>query len=667
MEKTTKTLKNVVTIILIVFAIWVGITAITGIKSVRAYLAETFGVGATNIDAFDGATTNYNGGLTRTEIKKQKSLDSCPTHTDVNDTIYIQDYGGMVVFYKQITTDTKTIYPNILFIKTDDGLKFDGAINMKAEAYAGWFGIGASYKVWQQNEKVPSYDKGSYFIFDNPADNFCDQVGFSGFISRAIECFGQREDRIKKAHEYVVKEIYPYFLTFYENHVEIIQDKGTESGDFNFFYDYLYRSAKAYDFGTNANGEALNKGTLAVDVSELTVYPLPTELQGKYPIPNTSPTEYFGIYNCKVFLTCNYSLCQPQLDFSKNKYILPGVEEDPIEPKDIEESSLANIEVSLIPGGNYTNSTIRNIAEQSPVKIEFFKDNVLTNTLIFNRDTFTNSTGKVVSGFEKAQYIYKISSSQLLFDSYSGNVTITQSSSIKIKYTYQNGKVLASFSISPVSNDVDYSNVDMNQYPVRLILNKDDKSGSYSFLYDNFSKIDVIQSQIIPLGKYTYTMLSEKLVFGSTSGSIEITPENRSFNFSFGVEYNRSDLDFSVVVSTASSSSNGRIYLSGNSSSVKILSNKLNLTNYYINISIFDINGNLVETLSHTHNGTGGCSDSFTVSKLASGLKYIAQMTYCNGNDVSKDGYIEYQSSTFSFDYKLQTSYTFTYTCTEIS
>ena len=363
MEKVTKALKDIVIILLIVLAIWLGVTAITGLKNVRTFLAETFGIGATNINAFDGTNTNYNGGLTRTEIKKQKSLDSCPTHIDVNDTVYIQDYGGMVVFYKQITTDTKTIYPNIVFIKTDEGLKFDGALNMKAEAYAGWFGIGASYKVWQQNEKIPSYDKDSYFIFDNPVDNFCDQVGFSGFISRAIECFGQREDRIRKAHEYVVKEIYPYFLTFYENHVEIIQDKGTESGDFNFFYDYLYRSAKAYDFGTNANGEALNKGTLAVDVSELTVYPLPNELQGKYPIPNTNPTEYFGIYNCKVFLTCNYSLCEPQLDFSKDKYVIPGVKDDPFESKDIKESSLANIEVSLIPNGEYLNSTIRNVIE----------------------------------------------------------------------------------------------------------------------------------------------------------------------------------------------------------------------------------------------------------------------------------------------------------------
>ena len=226
---------------------------------------------------------------------------------------------------------------------------------------------------------------------------------------------------------------------------------------------------------------------------------------------------------------------------------------------------------------------------------------------------------------------------------------------------------MASFKISPVSNDVDYSNIDISQYPVRLILNKEDKSESFSFLYDNFSKINVNQSQIMPLGKYTYTILSEKLVFGSTSGSIEITPENRNFNFLFGIEYNRSELNFSVEVSTSSSSTDGKFYLSGDEDSAKILSNKLNLTNYYINISIFNSNGNLIETLSHIHNGNGSCSDVFSISNLISGTKYIAQMTYCNGTDTAKDGYIEYQSSTFSFDYKLQTSYTFKYMCTEIS
>ena len=94
---------------------------------------------------------------------------------------------------------------------------------------------------------------------------------------------------------------------------------------------------------------------------------------------------------------------------------------------------------------------------------------------------------------------------------------------------------------------------------------------------------------------------------------------------------------------------------------------KLNLQNYFVNITIFDANGHIIGTLNHTHSGSGGCSDSWTINNLVAGTRYTAQMTYANGQDISANGYIEYQSSTFSFDYKDSTRYTFTYSCKEVS
>ena len=90
----------------------------------------------------------------------------------------------------------------------------------------------------------------------------------------------------------------------------------------------------------------------------------------------------------------------------------------------------------------------------------------------------------------------------------------------------------------------------------------------------------------------------------------------------------------------------------------------MNLQNYYVNVTIFDEDGRIVENLSHTHNGTGSCSDTWYTTNLVAGNRYTAQMTYSNGNDVTASGYIEYQSSTFSFDYQNATRYTFTYSCT---
>src|SRR5574344_341988 len=668
MEKATKTINYLLNIILLVCILAVAIYAFTSIDSLKNALNDIFKLDATNIYAFNGADVNYNGGLTRTQIEAQKANDSCPKHIDVNDTIYIQDYGGCVCFYKKTKDENgKTIYPNILFIKTSDGLKFDGALNMHGEAYAGWLGgIGAYFNVSQQYYNVPSYSDSSVFIFDNPSDNFVNQTGFSGFITRAVECWSQRQQRLETSQQYVIKNIYPYFLKFYDNNVEIIQDENTASGDFNFFYDYVYRSAKAYDYGTDTKGNAMTRGICSVDVTKMTVYPLPDELKGKYAIPSTSPIEYFGIYSCNVYLTCNYSLESTQKSFDDNSYITDGLKDDPIEIMDFPVTPLCNMQISLVPKGEYLNTTIKSIVDASPVTISFVLGNNPYKKLVFSREYFENSKATIITGFDKGDYTYTISSNQLLFDSFSGNTTISASGTFDIKYSYQNGKVLASFAICPESSDIDYSSTDLVNYPVRLILNGVSTQTTNQFVFDNMSTLLDTQQSLMPLGKYSYTILSQKLIFGSTSGSIEITPENRKFAFSFGVIYNRSDLDFSVVVSSQSSSTSGVISLYGNSTTVVLLGSKLNLQNYYVNIAIFDDDGHILQTLNHTHNGNVTCGDTWTTTTLTAGTKYTAQMTYANGTDSTKTGYIEYQSSTFTFNYDLLTKYTFTYSCKEV-
>ena len=666
MAKSRISAKDVFNIILIVGMVALCVYFVSHFQTIRNTIYEFFGYGPTEIYAFDGADVNYNGGLTRFQIDQQKANDACPTHDDVNDIVYIQDYGDLVCFYKKTTDDKgNTIYPNILFVKTDEGLKFDGALNMHGEEYAGWFGIGQSFTVEQQFSKIPEYNKSSVFIFDNPSDNFVDAVGFSGFISRAVDLFGHRQDRINKAHEYVIQNIYPYFLKFYNNNVEIIQDELTADGDFNYFYTFLYKNAKAYDFGTNSRGEKITGGTLCVDVTDLTVYPLPSELQGRYEIPNSNPKEYFGIYKCNVYLTCNYVL-KDEVKVN-NDYVWDGIKDDPIEDRNVDVKPLCNMSISLSPEGNYQNATIKSIVNESPVKISFYKDNILYKEITFTKDLFVNSKASIVNGFEKGTYTYEIESAQLLFDSHSGSVNITNSSGINFIYSYQNGKLVANFSISPVSNDVDYSSIDLSNYPVRIILNNVETNETTQFIFDTQAKVNETQSSLMKIGRYTYTILSEKLIFGSTSGNFEINSRNRNFDFSFAVIYNRSDLEFTVVVSEAANSSSGYLYLKGDSTSVQLLGSKLNLQNYFVNVTIFDDNGRIVETLSHSHNGSGSCSQTWTTNKLVAGTRYTAQMTYANGQDTSAVGYIEYQSSTFSFTYQNSTKYTFTYSCKEVS
>lgn len=679
MEKANDKLKSLFRIAVICLAICAVFWLVSKATNVGNVFSLLFGHKSIDVYAFDGADTNTNGGLTRTEIDSQKANDDCPTIPDINDVIYIQDYNDFVCFYKK-TADSngKTIYPNIVFVKTADGLKFNGALNIIGHAYYGWFGMGYSYKVEQKIYEKPVYinqrvvqngwSRTNLFLVSTGAEDYMITEGFNGVITTIVNAVKFQEERIKQTQEFVIKNAYPYFLKFYNDNVEIIQDRDNPDGDFNFFYDYLYRSASEYDYGTNNNGEKLTYGTCAVDVTNLTVYPLPDDLRDTYPIPNTDPTEYFGIYKTNVFITCNYEKFDITSPYKDDEDLIKFVDDDPITYRQIDTTSLCDISATLMPTTSYYNNVITNAVRDNPVVITFYdSDGLEYRKIEFTDSSFTSAVGSRKSAFAKGSYTYDILSNQLIFNSYSGSLSITESGNVKFNYTYLDGKVLANFSLVPTSSDVDYSDIDLATYPVRIILNNEDRTQTYQFVFDAQAKVSETQSTLLLIGRYSYTILSEKLVFGSNTGSIDIKPRTRDFEFAFGVVYNRSDLAFSVTVSEEANSSNGSFRLSGDSASVQLLGSKLNLQNYYVNITLFDANGHLVETLNHTHNGNGTCSGSWTLNNLIAGNRYTAQMTYANGTDISANGYIEYQSSTFSFDYKDSTRYTFTYSCREVA
>lgn len=698
MEKTWNVLKTILLLVLIILIITLCFGYLSSIKDVRDWMKNVFNQAPIDVDAFADAPTNWNGGLTKQQIEKEKADKNCPQHDDVTDTIYIQDYDDIVCFYKIIDVDGKTIYPNIVFVKTTDGLKFDGALNMRgiAKYSAQWYDYlnpaypyssgPSEYFVEQQYNKEPSYwyddsilnsgwwkSKTNLCIFDSSDTSFY----LINAVWKATDCAIQfylnrniQATALSKAQQYIINNIYKYFLTFDNGNIEIIQtqdNKEVSSGQFNYFYDYLYECAKSYDFGKDDSGNSLTSGTCSVDVSKLTVFPLPNELKNKYPVENTNPTEFYNIYNCNFFMTCQYSKVEKNTIYSDSSSIENGIKNDPIEKQDLPIESLSTITFTLTPKGNYLNSEIVSVVSQNNVKIKIF-DNTdsYVRTISFAPNTFTNCSSTIRNALKNGKYFYEIESNGLIFDKFSGSFEITGANSITFEYSYQNGQVMGIFSITPISSDVDYSQIDFTNYPVRIILNSEDKSKTYQIVFDSIDKISEKQFVLIYSGKYSYTILSEKLVFASTSGSLEIIPKNRTFDFSFDITYNRSDLAFSVTVSESTSGSNGIINLRGDSDSVKLLGSKLNLQNYFVNVTIFDDNGNIVETFDHTHNGTGGCSDTWTAKNLVANTKYTAQMTYTNSKNTTDPNYIEYQSATFSFTYKLLTSYTLKYSCTEV-
>jgi len=152
MEKTTKLLKFLLFSFAFVAVVCIGFWVASKFVNITGFFSNIFGDKDIDVYAFDGADTNYNGGLSRREIDNQKSNVDCPKLPDIYDTLYIQDYNDFVCFYKETKNASgETIYPNIVFVKTEDGLKFNGALNIVGHCNYGWFGVGYSYKIEQKN------------------------------------------------------------------------------------------------------------------------------------------------------------------------------------------------------------------------------------------------------------------------------------------------------------------------------------------------------------------------------------------------------------------------------------------------------------------------------------------------------------------------------------
>lgn len=690
MEKTWNVLKTILLCLLVVVLISTLFAFLSGFKSVRDWVNGAVGNGNINVDEFESAPSNWNGGLSKTEIDKQKNDANCPTHEDMIDTIYIQDYDDIVCFYRKFNST----YYNIVFVKTNNGLKFNGALNMRGRAvyYHYWWeflnpiyplpGGPKALEVEQDITTAPSYyynvnhlgwttSKSNLCLLDSsdPAFYYVDVVDWFQSDGCALNFFYNNDTKnraLNAAQKYLMENIYdPFFLKFCNSNVEIMQEQNNDvvaNGDFNFFYDFLYRSTLQHDFGTDKDGNKLTSGTCSVDVSNLTVYPLPASELNKYPIQGTDPQEYYGIYNCNVLMTCNYEKKDVKTVYANNPSVDDGTKESPIENKDIEPKSMSTIGVTLSPKDSYSNDKICEVLQNAPVTIKYFdKDEKLVRTISFNSTDFTNCTATKISALDNGTYTYKIESNQLLFNAYSGTVNIVNSGNINYEYSYQDGMIMASVNVVPNASDIDYSNVDFSNYPVKIVFNGIDNNNTYQFVFDSADKIGVAQTSLIEIGKYQYTILSEKLIFTSSTRTVDITPTNRTFNFPFAIEYNASDLAFTIKLTESASSQNGKIKLSGDNSSVNLLSSKLKQSNYLVKLTVFDDAGTVVETFDHTHNGTGGCSDSWTVKNLTVNTKYTAQLTYNNS-----DNSISYTSATFSFAYKLQTSYTLNYSCTEV-
>ena len=657
-------LYTITKIVFFVFAIFLVLNFFS--PYIKSGLESVFPWLVADIDSNKGLNVNINGGLTGAEINNQKNNKDCPQLDDLYDNLHILDLDNIVCFYREVEIDDKTIYPNLIFVKTDNGLVYNGATNIICTRTSYILGI-VKTNIKQNYNELPVFYYNSYFtgnwyvdamtstvIYDSGNICFCKMDGIP-LITGVVSSFNSGKV-IEYARDFINTEIYnKYFMSFADNQAVIILDNINEDGSINNekgyaslngFYDYIYRSALSVDYGEN------NKGKCMIDVSKQMMFPIPEKLQHNFPI---NDTENFKTYNANMFFDVTYE----KLNISSPVTPKPGNIKEDISVIDNKVNSSLSVEINIKTDSTLNFITMKNVIKDNPVKISFYNDkNELVRNAIFNYDNYIDINCNTLIALDKGVYSYKINSGQLLFNSYSGKVTINDNCRMTFKYDYQFGLINSMFKISPISTDLNITSVDFASTPVKIILNNLNKDLSYTIVFDDIALINTNIVKLVEIGSYSYSILSDVLVFGSTYGTLDITATNRAFEYKFGL-VNHGKISFNVNIDYSTVGGDGSIVVAMNDSSVALLLETFDTNgfNYSIPLSsglvssgihstalissgfenIFEYQSSFVDGHSYniaisfyTSDGQTWSTDTFTFVYHKSAVNYITISCYEN-------------------------------------
>ena len=603
---------------------------------------------------------NTNGGFTFEQIQIAQDDNECPSYTDQIIDLKCYDYGSYVVFG---FNDGGT-YQNAVFYKSSDGLILDGIMNMHAEMTGiKWFLAydTNSFKWVDGRNKEPNYTISQNWLVWQKHDNLLS-------VSRQTPDFlvWQYTFRTNKddAYNYALsnvatltgQNITSHFIKF--GNVELIGTGATGYTKINSFYNYLYEQIKGQSYNTNK----------LIDASSCLCVSIPSALQPNYPISPSKQTEYdgaefYGVYRCNIAVDLNYVKGSTTLNSTtKNEDYVDTLKKDDdykdqVEIEEVQAGySYAKLKLNFTDTNNSDMSKIDLM--MSPITISLTCQDVnLTKTVVIDSiDKLKNGVEVLVN--KDATWNYLIDSEALIFDNFRGSFTIRDdSSTITFPYYYLDNFTVASVGLNPIGT-IDTSIIDLATNPVRIILSND--KNTYQFVFSSNSDLNTYKSTLVEMGTYDYTILSEQLIFASVTGTLTINSTDKVmlFNYALGAD---DPLTFDIDVTT-NGATNNRFSLYSESSNVTLIRETLSSAKVYIvTCVIYDKDGKLMETFTHTHQVTGTCSDTWTASNLVSGEEYTLQLRFTDRDD-SK---ITYLSDIANFTFNSNTAYKVEYHVTK--
>ena len=490
----------------------------------------------TTIDTIQNKWQNTNGGFTFDQIKKTQEDDTAPTCDDQIIKLDCYDFGSYIVFsYK-----SGGIYQNALFYKSPNGLIVDGMINMYAKMDKKykfpWLYYNVNSFQWiDQRQNAPIYkelrqnnSKLNWRKWDN-------LVSVSRSSAKFLTDLGGFVAGYDKACAYAMKQASVLnglnatanFIKFGE--VELIGTANTGYAKINSFYNYLYQEIQ----GTQYNSTKL------IDANSVLCVPVAESLQSKYPIPENKKAEYdnkefYGVYKCNVAVELKFLKGSSTFsETDKNKEFFDDLNndnryKDKVKVEEVvSKNNYSKLNLSFKDTGNSDLTNLNLLT--SPVVMTFI--NTETNTV---KNVIVNNINKLNNGVDvllenNTNIRYEIRSYGLVFDDHDGTFKLTDGANfLTFNYYYINNFVVASVGLNPIGT-IDTSKIDLSINPVKIIL-KNSKH-TYTFTFDDNSKLETKISQMVELGEYEYAILSNNLIFSNISGLLTITTINKDMLF----------------------------------------------------------------------------------------------------------------------------------------
>lgn len=607
--------------------------------------------------------SNTNGGFDYEQITKSQDDDSCPERPDQLITLTCHDFGSYVCF----SFEDGEINQNIVFVKTDNGLIVDGLLNVRGEFTdrLGFFCMKInldSFSWVDYRTKDIEYVQKSVFLdvfnptyYDNLVSCSREKAEFVTQFAMANYANYSEANYIAMQHasDLTGQNAADHFIKFGD--IELIGTKDTGMVKINSFYNYLYEQIKGESYGTKKIIDGTSTLCLPIPEAEQQSYPIPVDKQSEY-----DGKEYYGVYRTNIAV---------ELEFLKGNSMLTKTEtmSEYIETNEKDEKTKHKVTVEEVKQNNnfavlnlnFKNANDSDISSinllKNPIKIQLTCEelNITKNLEISTKLQLITGITSILN--KNVTWKYVIDSPELIFEDFMGTFKVTENKNqIEFEYYYMQNYVLASVGLNPIVT-VDDSIIDLETNPVVIMLIND--KNSYKFEFNKNSDLHALKSTLVEIGEYNYVILSNQLVF-TTNGKLNITTTDRTMLFNYGIQVSGDNLLRFQLSVTSTSGTNNQFKLYADSSDVETIRDTLSSDKkYYVNCYIYDLEGRMLETFTHTHSNSGDCSDFWNVTNLTAGNRYIVQLNFVDANDST----VTYLSDYQEFDFETDTTYTLTY------